>query len=110
MEEVEINNKDYLYKIVGFSQDNWAFIQPENTDTGECVVMFVNNRSALMDELKFKSRDEACSELKRNGFRDDDEYLSKYRSNEPMKKPMPPYVDDTEYESNHIYSSGKHWK
>jgi len=27
-----------------------------------------------------------------------------------MKKPMPPYVDDTEYESNHIYSSGKHWK
>ncbi|MBT4668116.1 MAG: hypothetical protein HOC17_01065, partial [Candidatus Ruthia sp.] len=54
MEEVEINNKDYLYKIVGFSQDNWAFIQPENTDTGECVVIFVNNRSALMDELKFK--------------------------------------------------------
>ncbi|MBL7004455.1 MAG: hypothetical protein ISR69_10555 [Gammaproteobacteria bacterium] len=110
MEEVTINNEDYLYKIVGFLQVNWAFIQPENSDTSECVVKFVNNASVLMDELKFDSRDDAYSALKRNGFMDDDEYLSKYRSNEPMKKPIPPYVDDTEYESNRIYSSGKYWK
>jgi TFIIF-interacting CTD phosphatase-like protein len=110
MEELEINNKDYLYKIIGFLQTNWAFVQPENSDTGGCIVKFVNNRSELMDELKFDSKDEAYSALKKNGFMGDDEYLNKYRSNESMKKPLPPYTDNTKYESNRIYSSGRYWK
>ena len=110
MEEVIINNEDYLYKIVGFLQVNWAFIQPENSDTSECVVKFVNNASVLMDELKFDSKDEAYSALKRNGFMNDSEYLSQYQSDKPMQKPLPPYFDRTNYESNQIYSSGKYWE
>jgi len=110
MEEIEINNEDYLYKIVGFLNANWAFIQPENTVTGECTVKFVDNACTLFDELKFKSKEEAHSALKRNGFMNDKEYIGKYMSNDPLPKPLPPYHDMMHIEDKLIYSSGRYWK
>ena len=97
--EVIISNDNYLYKIVGMGNANWAFIQPDNK------VYFVNNASSLFDEMEFETTTQALTELRKNGFGGDDDYLKGYRSNTPLTPPPPPYI----LHQNPIYSSGEYW-
>ena len=99
-DEVIISNDNYLYKVVGFLNANWAFIQPDNK------VYFVNNASSLFDEMEFETTTQALTELRKNGFGGDDDYLKGYRSIKPLTPPTPPYI----LNQNPIYSSGEYWK
>jgi hypothetical protein len=64
---VEIQNRDYWFKIVEFLQQNWALLDEEADHEG-CTVFFLGDTSGVFDRLHFSSVAEAEQALRRNGF------------------------------------------
>ena len=103
-ENVEINSRDYWFKIVEFLQQNWALIELSESGEG-CVLFFIGDTSGVFDQIEFQSVAEAERQLRINGFK-------KYKDDEEVKQfiasPKPPF-----HKSNHpngaIYSSGRYW-
>lgn len=100
---VEIQSRDYWFKIVDFLQQNWALI--DKTTEG-CTVFFFGDTSGVFDRLIFTSIEEAKEALRRNRF-------SRFSEDKEAQKfiaiPEPPF-----YEASHpngpIYSSGRYWR
>jgi len=105
MKELKINNDDCFCKIINPSEVHWAFIQPQNSNTGECMVMFVDSNSNVFDEIKFSSWWSAKCDVQKNGFEYD--FVYPHKGIEQPKMPNAPYYD--RLGKNPIYSSGKDW-
>jgi len=101
-EEVEIQSRDYWFKVVEMLQQNWAVIEP--TARG-VTVYFVNDASGVFDELRFDSSASAEIELQLNGFRRfvDDEHAPSF-----LHCPEPPFTRRP-HPNGPIYSSGRFW-
>ena len=65
-ESVEIQSRDYWFKVVEMLQQNWALI--DSLPDGSFKVLFVGDTSGVFDEIEFCSLEDAVSSLKRNGF------------------------------------------
>jgi hypothetical protein len=100
---VEIDSRDYWFKIVEFLQQNWALIDPRKSGV---VVWFLGDTSGVFDEMTFPTQAEAVKALERNGFR---RYADDPKSQEFIAKPEPPCHRRT-HPNGRIYSSGRFWK
>jgi hypothetical protein len=105
MKELKINNDDCFCKIINPSEVHWAFIQPQNSNTGEYIIKFVDSKSNVFDEIKFPSWWSAKCDVKKNGFEYD--FVYPHMGIEKPKKPKKPYCD--KLGESPIYSSGKDW-
>jgi len=103
-EQVNIQSRDYWFKIVEFLQHNWALIDP--LDGGGVCIYFIHDASGVFDRLHFKTRRDAERALRRNGF----ELFSKdSEAKKFIGPPRPPFFEDR-HPNGLIYSSGKYWK
>ena len=100
---VEIESRDYWFKIVEFLQQNWALIDPHESGV---VVWFFGDTSGVFDEMTFPAEAEAVEALKRNGFR---RYAAEPKSQEFIAKPEPRFHRRA-HPNGPIYSSGRFWK
>ena len=102
---VEIQSKDYWFKIIEMLQQNWALIEPTQSDSG-CIVFFIGNASGVFDQIEFTEIVEAEKQLRINGF---EKYEDDKEAQGFIYPPPPPF-----YKSSHpngaIYSSGRFWK
>lgn len=100
---VEINSRDYWFKVVEFLQQNWALIDP--CDPG-VTVSFLGDTSGVFDQLSFPSMAEAEEALNRNGFR---RFADDPDAPEFLAPPRPPFYRRP-HPNGPIYSSGRYWK
>ena len=103
-EIVEIESRDYWFKVVDFLQQNWALIE-QNKD-GSALVYFFGDTSGVFDQMNFKSQSEAEKALKRNGF---NLYAEDIEAQNIIAKPSLPFYRST-HPNDLIYSSGKFWR
>lgn len=104
-EIVEIQSRDYWFKVVEMLQQNWALIEPSQSSRS-CVVYFIGDTSGVFDQIEFTGIAEAEKQLRINGF-------SKYEDNEDAKQfivPPPPPFHRSVHPNGTIYSSGRLWK
>ena len=102
---VEIQNRDYWFKIVEFLQQNWALID-ESTDGKGCTVFFFGDTSGVFDRLHFSSVAEAEQALRRNGFA---RFAEDKKAQEFIAVPQPPFYEHP-HPNGPIYSSGRFWR
>lgn len=100
---VEIESRDYWFKIVDFLQQNWALIDPHDFGV---VVWFFGDTSGVFDQLTFSASREAEEALKKNGF---GRYADDPKSKESIAVPRPPFHRRA-HPNGPIYSSGRFWK
>jgi hypothetical protein len=100
---IEIKSREYWFKIVEFSQQNWALI--DQSDEG-IVVWFFGDTSGVFDKLLFASISDAERALRRNGFR---KYADDPEAHEHIARPEPPFRLRS-HPNGPIYSSGRYWK
>ncbi len=79
---VEIQSRDYWYKVTGMLQQNWALVEQSGK------VFFINDASGVFDEMKFLSIDDAFSSLERNGF---SRYAADAGSQQFLSPPKAPF-------------------
>ena len=103
-EQVNIQSREYWFKVVEMLQQNWALI--DESKEGSCVVYFVGDTSGVFDEMEFQSKDEAEYALRRNGFA---RYKEDKRAQEFITPPEPPF-HYRQHPNGPIYSSGRFWK
>lgn len=102
---VEIQSRDYWFKVVGMLQHNWALID-EFPEQSSAVVYFIHDLSGVFDRMHFKDLETAERSLRWNGFakleidRDAQEFLT---------RPPPPFWE-TQHPNGPIYSSGRFWR
>jgi hypothetical protein len=101
---VQIQSRDYWFKIVEFLQQNWALID-ETTDVKGCTVFFFGDTSGVFDQLFFSSVAEAQQALRRNGFA---RFAEDEEAQEFIAVPQPPFYEDA-HPNGPIYSSGRFW-
>lgn len=102
---VEIENRDYWFKIVEMLQQNWALIDSTNESAG-CIIFFIHDGSGIFDQLKFSTKQEAIESLIRNGF---SQYSEDSHAQKFIAPPQPPFYE-AEHPNGPIYSSGRFWK
>ncbi len=102
-EIVEIQSRDYWFKVVDFLQQNWALIDPVECDW---VVRFFGDTGGVFDELRFLTLEEAHAALRLNGFKRVDEAPEVQNF---LHRPEPPFVRQP-HPNGPIYSSGQFWK
>ena len=103
-EPVEIQSRDFWFKIVEMLQQNWALI--EDDPEGAVTVYFIHDASGVFDEMNFGSREDAASALRLNGF-------GRYEEDEEAQEfiaPPPPPIRRDEHPNGPIYSSGCFWR
>lgn len=102
-EILEIESREFWFKVVEFLQQNWALIDGLNNE--KCMVYFISDTSDIFDEMEFVSLKEATSALIRNGF-------SLYAEDREVQKfifpPESPF-QRRPHPNGPIYSSGKFW-
>lgn len=101
---VQINSRDYWFKVADMLQQNWALI--DEAPGGSPIVYFVHDRSGVFDRLAFSSRKEAEQALRRNGFSNlaDDESAKSF-----LSPPDAPFFE-APHPNGPIYSSGRFWE
>lgn len=105
MVTIEINNRDYWFKVVDFLQQNWALIELSDDDSTATVV-FINDASGVFDRMSFTTISEAKEGLLKNGFKLLSEDLEAQKF---IAAPEVPFKE-THHPNGPIYSSGKFWK
>ena len=102
--EVEIESRDYWFKIVDMLQHNWALLAAKSD--GTTTVFFIDDTSGVFDELTFPSGDLAKERLIDNGF-------SRYAENAEAQSficaPEGPFKCRN-HPNGPIYSSGRFWR
>jgi hypothetical protein len=101
---VDIESRDYWFKVVDFLQQNWALcdIRP----SAEVTVWFIGDTSGVFDELCFPTAEDAQLALRRNGF---SRYVDDQRAQQMFAPPGPPFIRRS-HPNGPIYSSGRFWK
>ncbi len=100
---IEIESRDYWFKIVEFLQQNWALIDVNPDETA--TVHFVDDASGVFDVMQFDCMEMAERGLRRNGF---NRFADDKKAQEFIGPPDPPFFNGHLPEKN-IYSSGKFW-
>ena len=100
---IEIQSRDYWFKIVDFLQQNWALI--DQADSG-VVVWFFGDTSGVFDEMNFSSNQEAEAALRRNGL---NRFSEDREAPRFIAVPAPPFARRP-HPNGPIYSSGRYWK
>jgi hypothetical protein len=103
-EVVEIQSREFWFKVVGMLQQNWALV--ESTLEGGVRVLFIDDASTVFDEMAFPSDRDAAAQLERNGFAkyDDDEEAKNF-----IRPPQAQFRRGT-HPNGAIYSSGRFWR
>ena len=104
-EEVEINSRDFWFKIVDFLQQNWALIE-KDAKTEACTIYFVHDESGVFDQIEYATIEEAERALRRNGF---ERYDKDPEARGFIYPPGPTYFRD-KHPNGNIYSSGRFWR
>lgn len=103
--QVEIQSRDYWFKVVEMLQQTWALID-QAPEREACTVHFVHDGSGVFDRLNFRSIHEAEVALRRNGF-------SRYAEDSEAQKfifaPKPPFFE-AQHPNGPLYSSGRFWR
>jgi hypothetical protein len=101
---VEIQSRDYWFKVVEMLQQNWALVD-RDMSLDACTVFFVKDASGVFDRIRFPSIAEAETGLRRNGFArsSDDIEAQKF-----LAPPRPPFIEE-HHPDGRIYSSGRFW-
>ena len=101
---IEIESRDYWFKIVEFLQQNWALIavNPDETAT----VHFFDDASSVFDVMHFETVEVAERGLRRNGF---NRFADDKKAQEFIGPPDPPFFNQPMWRKP-IYSSGAFWK
>ncbi|MBB5349964.1 hypothetical protein HNR46_000185 [Haloferula luteola] len=102
-EPVEIQSRDYWFKVIEMLQQNWALFDPEPEGV---VVYFFGDTGGVFDQLRFPSPEEATLALQRNGFR---RYADDASASAFLRCPEPPFVR-RDHPNGPIYSSGRFWR
>ena len=102
---IEIQSRDYWFKIVEFLQQNWALIDESPGGKG-CNLFFFGDTSGGFDRLSFSSVAEAEAALRRNGFR---RFAEDKKAQEFIAVPKPPFYERP-HPNGPIYSSGRFWR
>jgi len=100
---VELESRDYWFKVVDMLQQNWALI--EALESG-AIVHFVSDTSGVFDQIAFDSIPAATDSLLQNGFR---RFAEDPRASSFLKPPSPPF-SRRPHPNGSIYSSGSFWK
>lgn len=100
---VEIQSRDYWFKIVEFLQQNWVLI--DETKDG-CTVFFFGDTSGVFDRLSFSSVAEAEQALRRNGF---GRFADDQKAHEFIAIPQLPF-HERPHPNGPIYSLGRFWR
>lgn len=100
---VEIQSRDYWFKIVEFLQQNWALI--DETTEG-CTVFFFGDTSGVFDKLAFSTVAEAETALRRNGFA---RFSEDKKAHGFIAMPQQPF-HERPHPNGPIYSSGRFWR
>lgn len=102
-DEVQIQGRDYWFKVIEMLQQNWALI---DSDAAGVVVYFFDDTGGVFDEMHFRSQDAAKSALQANGFRRfaDDASAASF-----MQCPKPPFIRCA-HPNGSVYSSGRFWR
>lgn len=101
--EIQIDSRDYWFKIVDFLQQNWALIDRE--ESGSVIVWFFGDTAGVFDELRLPSEDAARLALIRNGFR----RLADDSDSQVFLRPPEPPFRRVAHPNGPIYSSGRFW-
>lgn len=101
---INIQSRDYWFKIVDFLQQNWALIESVDTGAGR-TVFFIDDTSGVFDKLEFTSVEKAEAELSNNGF---SRFAEDNEAQCFIAAPEPPFYESTHPNGN-IYSSGRFW-
>ena len=97
--------KNIWVKITGMLQQNWAFIDADQTPI---VIYFFDDNKMIFDQLEFESNDVAISGLRWNGFSNAWENKELFQNRfiyEEMTK-----IYKTRGSHHKPYSSGNYWK
>ncbi len=100
-EQVEIQSRNYWFKIVDMAQQNWALIDDHD---GGVRIWFIHDLSGVFDHMDFDTPDRAQAALRRNGF----ERLADETGWTPSPPDAPFRVDA--HPNGRIYSSGQYWR
>lgn len=103
--DVEIESRDYWFKVVEMLQQNWALIDSEN-ESGESTIYFINDGSGVFDQLKYTTRKETIESLIKNGF---SLYSEDAQAQKFIAPPKPPF-HEAQHPNGPIYSSGRFWR
>ena len=100
---IDINSRDYWFKIVEFLQQNWALIDVNPDETA--TVHFVDDASRVFDLMQFDTVELAERGLRRNGF---NRFADDKKAQEFIGPPDPPFFNKPICRKP-IYSSGTFW-
>ncbi len=103
-ETVDIQSRDFWFKVVEMLQQNWALI--EEDPEGGVTVYFIHDGSGVFDQMDFTSREEAGAALRRNGF---ERYEKDVEWQKFIAPPRPPFWKAA-HPNGPIYSSGRFWR
>jgi hypothetical protein len=101
---IEIQSRDYWFKIVDFLQQNWALI--DKIDDTKVTVFFLNDLSGVFDSIDFASMADAEAGLLANGFK---RLADDSKAQQMLAEPHPPFIKRN-HPNGKIYSSGRYWK
>jgi hypothetical protein len=100
--DINIQSRDYWFKIVDFLQQNWALIDAVAENAS---VRFIGDDSGVFDQMEFESLQEAEQALGRNGFQ---RFSSHPDAASFLAPPQPPFRRRP-HPNGPIYSSGRFW-
>lgn len=102
-ENVNIDARDFWFKIVSMCQQNWALVKQLKSDV--FTVYFIQDASGVFDKIDFCSLLDAEAALPKNGFV---KYIDDLESQKFISPPNPPFRL-VRHPNGPIYSSGKYW-
>ncbi len=101
-EEINIQSRDFWFKVIDMLQQNWALIETEESGV---TVYFISDSGGVFDELSFPNSKAAVEALRRNRF---GRYAEDPEAGDFMQPPAPPYHCHP-HPNGPIYSSGRFW-
>ncbi len=101
---VQINSRDFWFKVVENLQQNWALIDDVRADCS--IVYFVHDGSGVFDRLSFNNSENAMQALRRNGF---SRFAEDKSAKDFLAPPEAPFFEAS-HPNGPIYSSGRFWR
>ncbi|MCA8979436.1 MAG: hypothetical protein KDC14_05385 [Planctomycetes bacterium] len=102
--ELNIESRDYWFKVVEMLQQNWALVDPH--PEGGVVAHFLGDTSGAFDQMEFPDQKTAERALSANGFR---RFADDQEAADFLSPPSPPF-EWRDHPNGRTYSSGRFWQ